>query len=189
VEGRFEHFMGFGSAMQEQINGEALAAYGIDWTEIDSVKDLDMALGELVGTTAEIGVSWNDKGFLNINVHGSRPPAEKAAQASETTPAAPAPTSLRRRPWPPTTRSRSDGDHVRRAAGGHGDTYDDHRRYYRGRRGRGNECRAGSAPRVAETLPPEDVDAGVILIAVPARNWRTGRGTSKAETTRRIRSA
>jgi hypothetical protein len=87
VEGRFEHFMGFGSAMQEQINGEALAAYGINWTEIDSVKDLDMALGELVGTTAEIGVSWNDKGFLNINVHGSRPPAEKAAQASETTPA------------------------------------------------------------------------------------------------------
>jgi len=29
---------------------------------------------------------------------------------------------------------------------------------------------------------------GVTLIAVPARNWRTGRGTLKAETTRRIRS-
>jgi kynureninase len=30
---------------------------------------------------------------------------------------------------------------------------------------------------------------GVTLIAVPERNWRTGRGTLKAETTRRIRSA
>jgi hypothetical protein len=34
-----------------------------------------------------------------------------------------------------------------------------------------------------------DLEAGVTLIAVPSRNWRTGRGTLKAETTRRIRSA
>lgn len=43
--------------------------------------------------------------------------------------------------------------------------------------------------RVANILPPADVDKGVTLIAVPARNWRTGRGTLKAETQRRIRSA
>jgi hypothetical protein len=32
-------------------------------------------------------------------------------------------------------------------------------------------------------------DEGVTLIAVPARNWTSGRGTLKAETQRRIRSA
>jgi hypothetical protein len=42
---------------------------------------------------------------------------------------------------------------------------------------------------VAETLPEEDVDAGVILHAVPARNWDGGKGREQAETTRRIRSA
>ena len=41
----------------------------------------------------------------------------------------------------------------------------------------------------AEGLPVEEVDDGVTLIAVPARNWKTGRGTLKAETQRRIRSA
>jgi hypothetical protein len=43
--------------------------------------------------------------------------------------------------------------------------------------------------RAAEELSDEDLEAGVTLIAVPERNWRTGRGTLKAETTRRIRSA
>jgi len=43
--------------------------------------------------------------------------------------------------------------------------------------------------RASVRLPETDVDKGVTLIAVPARNWRTGRGTLKAETHRRIRSA
>src|SRR3954452_12657674 len=72
VEGRFEHFMGFNSPMQEQINGEALAAYGVDWTRVDSLTDLDLQMVELAGSEADISLSWNDKGFLNINVHGSR---------------------------------------------------------------------------------------------------------------------
>jgi len=43
--------------------------------------------------------------------------------------------------------------------------------------------------KVAERLPGGEVELGVTLIAVPARNWRTGRGTLKAETQRRIRPA
>jgi hypothetical protein len=78
VEGRFEHFMGFNSPVQEQINGETLASYGVDWTKIDSLTDLDLQLSTLTGTRAEIGVSWNDKGFLNINVHRSWAPEPKS---------------------------------------------------------------------------------------------------------------
>lgn len=74
VEGRFEHFMGFGSPAQEQINGNALAMYGVDWTRVNSIPDLDLQMVELVGTKVELGLSWNDKGFLNINVHRSWAP-------------------------------------------------------------------------------------------------------------------
>jgi hypothetical protein len=43
---------------------------------------------------------------------------------------------------------------------------------------------------VAEDLEDQAaLDAGVTLIAVPARNWKSGRGTLKAETTRRIRAS
>lgn len=42
--------------------------------------------------------------------------------------------------------------------------------------------------RVGEGFDDGELAAGVELIAVPARNWRTGRGTVKVETTRRIRS-
>lgn len=41
----------------------------------------------------------------------------------------------------------------------------------------------------AETMPDDAVDIGVVLHAVPARNWDGGRGKEQAETTRRIRSA
>jgi len=48
---------------------------------------------------------------------------------------------------------------------------------------------AEQARRMAgEDIPDEQLEKGVDLIAVPERNWRTGRGTLKAETTRRIRS-
>jgi hypothetical protein len=43
--------------------------------------------------------------------------------------------------------------------------------------------------KVAEALLDADLDAGVTMIAVPERNWRTGRGTVKAEMQRKIRSA
>jgi len=43
--------------------------------------------------------------------------------------------------------------------------------------------------KAAEKMDSAELEGeGVTLIAVPARNWRTGRGTLKAETTRRIRS-
>ena len=41
----------------------------------------------------------------------------------------------------------------------------------------------------AKGMREDYLDRGVTLIAVPERNWRTGRGTLKAETQRRIRSA
>jgi hypothetical protein len=48
---------------------------------------------------------------------------------------------------------------------------------------------ATACRRVAEDMTSETLDQGVTLIAVPARNWRTGRHTLKAETQRKIRSA
>jgi hypothetical protein len=42
--------------------------------------------------------------------------------------------------------------------------------------------------RVAEDMAVDALDGGVTLIAVPARNWNSGRHTLKAETTRRIRA-
>lgn len=41
----------------------------------------------------------------------------------------------------------------------------------------------------AEGLEEADLDTGVTLVAVPARNWKAGRGALKAETQRRIRPA
>jgi len=41
----------------------------------------------------------------------------------------------------------------------------------------------------SKELPDDVLDEGVTLIAVPERNWRSGRGALKAETERRIRSA
>jgi len=43
--------------------------------------------------------------------------------------------------------------------------------------------------KVAETFEDQYLEQGVTLIAVPARNWNSGRHTLRAETTRRIRSA
>jgi hypothetical protein len=43
--------------------------------------------------------------------------------------------------------------------------------------------------KVAEDMSETELDGGVTLIAVPARNWNSGRHTLKAETQRRIRSA
>jgi hypothetical protein len=41
----------------------------------------------------------------------------------------------------------------------------------------------------AERLPEEDVDRGVLLVAVTSKAWSTGHGKEKAETQRKIRSA
>jgi hypothetical protein len=39
---------------------------------------------------------------------------------------------------------------------------------------------------VAEKMSDESLENGVTLIAVPARNWTSGRNTFKAETRRRL---
>lgn len=87
---RFQHFMGFGNEIARQINGEALAAYGVDMATVNEVTDLDDHLDALVkaGVEADVGVSYKD-GYVQIKVHGSRrtgvsdiPVAEPAGQAS-----------------------------------------------------------------------------------------------------------
>jgi hypothetical protein len=43
--------------------------------------------------------------------------------------------------------------------------------------------------RHAEKMNGTELEAGVTLVAVPARSWRTGQRTLRAETTRRIRAS
>jgi hypothetical protein len=38
-------------------------------------------------------------------------------------------------------------------------------------------------------MAADELDGGVTLVAVPARNWNSGRHTLRAETTRRIRAS
>ena len=70
---RFQHFMGFQNEIARSINGEALAAYGVDMTSVETVWDLDDQLTALVkaGTTADVSVSYRD-GYIQVKVHGSR---------------------------------------------------------------------------------------------------------------------
>ena len=70
---RFQHFMGFQPDSIKQMNGNACAAYGVDWTRVDDISDLDDQFDAIVkqGTTAEVSVAYKD-GYMNVNVHGSR---------------------------------------------------------------------------------------------------------------------
>jgi hypothetical protein len=70
---RFQHFMGFQPDSIKQMNGNACAAYGVDWAQVDDISDLDDQLDAVVklGTTAEVTVAYKD-GYMNVNVHGSR---------------------------------------------------------------------------------------------------------------------
>jgi hypothetical protein len=70
---RFQHFMGFQPEGIAQMSGNACAAYGVDWTQVKELSDLDDQLDALVkaGTTAEVSVAYKD-GYMNVNVHGSR---------------------------------------------------------------------------------------------------------------------
>lgn len=82
---RFQHFMGFQPESIKQMNGNACAAYGVDWTAVDEFSDLDDQLAAIVaqGTTSEVTVAYKD-GYMNVNVHGSR---TESPVESETTPA------------------------------------------------------------------------------------------------------
>ena len=70
---RFQHFMGFQPDSIKQMNGNACAAYGVDWSQVDDISDLDDQFDAIVkaGTTAEVTVAYKD-GYMNVNVHGSR---------------------------------------------------------------------------------------------------------------------
>lgn len=69
------HFMGLHHPVGKEISANALAAYGINWSEIPSFDDLKVAMSGLVNRSAEVGVSYKD-GFMNISVSGSRAPVE-----------------------------------------------------------------------------------------------------------------
>jgi hypothetical protein len=72
---RFEHAMFFNHPVGTEINKEALVSYGVDLNKIEEVEDLNLEIDRIMGTTAEVGVSYNDRGYIQIKVHGSRPPA------------------------------------------------------------------------------------------------------------------
>lgn len=82
---QFEHFMGFQPKGIAEMNGNACAAYGVDWTQVNDISDLDDQLTAVVkqGTTSEVSVAYKD-GYMNVNVHGSR---TTQTDESETTPA------------------------------------------------------------------------------------------------------
>jgi len=76
---RFLHFMGFYPEGIAEMNGNACAAYGVDWTQVDDTDDLDDQLKAIVaqGTTAEVSVAYKND-YMNVNVHGSRVDPENA---------------------------------------------------------------------------------------------------------------
>jgi hypothetical protein len=99
IDGMFEHYLGLSdkNPVGKSINTNALAAYGVNLSTVEDIHDLDLQMSALVGTKAEIGVSWNDKGWMQVNVHRSwapeprsdiptngdaTPPAASDAQAS-----------------------------------------------------------------------------------------------------------
>jgi hypothetical protein len=69
-----DHFMWFAHPVSARISKEALITYGLrDPDAVEEIEDLDDAIQALVGTTADVGVSYKD-GRMNIKVHGSRSP-------------------------------------------------------------------------------------------------------------------
>jgi hypothetical protein len=81
---RFQHFMGFQPPGIAEMNGNACAAYGVDWSQVKEIEDLDDQLTAIVkqGTTAEVSVSYKD-GYMNVNVHGSRTEGRSDIPADE----------------------------------------------------------------------------------------------------------
>lgn len=81
-----DHFMWLAHPISARISKEALITYGLsDPDAINEITDLDDAIQRLVGTTAEVGVSYKD-GRMNIRVNGSRPPVAQQQLSSDTTP-------------------------------------------------------------------------------------------------------
>jgi hypothetical protein len=75
--GFMQHFMGFNNEVAKQINAEALASYGVQLTDVEEIRDLDKQLTSLVGTRAEVGVSYRND-YIQIKVHRSWPPEPKS---------------------------------------------------------------------------------------------------------------
>jgi len=72
-----DHFMWFAHPVSARISKEQLITYGLpDPDAVEEIEDLDDAIQKLIGTTAEVGISYKD-GRMNIKVFGSRPPAEQ----------------------------------------------------------------------------------------------------------------
>jgi len=79
--GQIKHLMFFNHPVGTEINTEALVSYGVDLDKIEEVTDLDDDLQRILGTRAEIGVSYR-KDYIQIKVHRSMPPEP----ASDVTP-------------------------------------------------------------------------------------------------------
>lgn len=68
-----KHLMFFNHPVGVEINTEALVSYGVDLAKIDEVSDLDDDLQRIIGTRAEVGISYRNE-YLQIKVHRSMPP-------------------------------------------------------------------------------------------------------------------
>jgi len=73
-----DHFMWLAHPVSARISKEALITYGLrDPEAVSAIEDLDDAIQKLIGTTAEVGISYKD-GRMNVKVFGSRPPAQQS---------------------------------------------------------------------------------------------------------------
>jgi len=73
-----DHFMWLAHPVSARISKEQLITYGLSNPEaVTAIEDLDDAIQKLIGTTAEVGISYKD-GRMNVKVFGSRPPARQS---------------------------------------------------------------------------------------------------------------
>jgi hypothetical protein len=75
--GRMKHLMFFNHPVGVEINTEALVSYGVELDKINEVNDLDTELQRILGTEAEVGVSYRND-YIQFKVHRSRPPQPKS---------------------------------------------------------------------------------------------------------------
>src|ERR1044072_8194331 len=68
-----KHLMFFNHPVGIEVNTEALVSYGVGLDKINEVEDLDDELQRIIGTKAEVGISY-DNGYIRIKVHRSTPP-------------------------------------------------------------------------------------------------------------------
>jgi Protein of unknown function (DUF669) len=81
----FDHFMTLSHPDAKRISGDALRLYGVDLAAVADLEDLSAHAAGLVGTEAEVGVSHNKKGYLNVKVYSATPAGGERGPAADVT--------------------------------------------------------------------------------------------------------